>query len=844
MAATYSGAGVARLKLYHPLNTKDGDEVGPGSYTLEDAATIQSATAQFGSALKTTSGFDRMVSDSAIAGADISDNAKILMHFFWRTPSLGVETTFGGYMDSGETDHKWRFTRESSLGFFFRWHRNSDFSPLNETIQLLGSEDTISLNTWHSIVGFLDANSVTQGKIFVDGVDKTTGVSAIDFRPFVATTGFDRVYLGNFEDSAFSVPARFMDEVSIIQGAFLSDTKVAALVAQYDAVRGFGHRPIFSDFFPTADGQPGDSVVLIGSGFGLDVAVRLGGIDVDNLVRVSESRLEFDIPVGIEVESAVDLEIENVLAEVTLTVTEAYTIDCDLERLQLILRGALGGDSHPLAKLILVDDDGTDIVISEDVISIDVIQRRDDRRTDTALLAPPTATIRVMLRNIDKRYTTGAGGIFDGKLTIGRVVKVRLGYFVDALKCLFPKGEFILDDPGFEIAPGAIATIQGRDKLSLALDKKISMRSFAGRADEYIQEVLEKVGILPSELVFPETVLTFVTTTLRGNQKAIDVISDMLLRLQTEDRFRLIQVDDKIKLVVVPQTGLADVVFHFRNDMSPSYRRVERSNQARVATTIKKDSSPTIISTDVSLDTDTGTEATFTGTPKRRTLTFSEAIRIEWRQLEADDLRIKEVSRTTTSITFGLITESDTGSYDVRVRGDTTSAVVGEAGPGIDQGGVGLGMVDADGNELNMLQIRRGKTFEQRNVYIDNDSQAQALANELQIQLGPPVREVQLGLAFADPRRKLNELFRVVEKYSDDKSLYHIGEIRYSFRAEGARLTMVIVGQHARIQEEDQKYDKAFGYDDGRIYDERFPVGEKDQEDTSFRGAVVTRPRP
>ncbi len=839
MAATYSGAGVPRLKLYHPLDTKDGDEVGPGSYTLKVAATIQSATAKFGSALKTTTGFSRMVSDSAIAGANISDNAKVLMHFFWRTPSLGVETTFGGYMDSGETDHKWRFTRESSLGFFFRWHRNSDFSPLNETIQLLGSEDTISLNTWHSIVGFLDANSITQGKIFVDGLDKTTGVSAIDFRPFVPTTGFDSVYLGNFEDSAFPVPARFMDEVSIIQGSFLSDTKVAALVAQYDGVRGFGYRPIFSEFFPAAEGQPGDSIVLIGSGFGLDVEVRMGGVDVDNLVRVSESRLEFDVPEGIEVKSAVTLEIENVEAEVTLTVTEAFTIDCDLEKLQLVLSGRIGGHSHPLAKIVAVDDDGTEVDLRPDLKSATIVMRRDDRRTELALLAPPSGTIDVRLANETKRYTPNAGGDREGLLTYGRVIRVSLGYFVDGIKCFLFNGEYILDDPIFAVSPAAEAIIKGRDKLSLALDQKVSMRSFTGRADEYIQEILEKVGVLPSEMILPQTVLTFAGTTGRTNQKAIDLLGEILTRLQTEGPFRLFQEDDKIRLAEIPTSGFADNVFHFRDNIKPPFQRRERSNQARVRTTVTKTSLS--LTPDVALGSDSGTEATL---PK--TFAFAESVHIEWRQAESDTLKLKEVSRTTTNLVLDRSDPTATGSWSASVRGDNTAAVeeVGEAGPGIDQGGVGQGMKDADGNELNLLLLRRGRHADIRNNFVNTDVEAQALADVLQTDFGSPIREMTFGIPFADILRKLNELIRPVEKYSNDKTLYHIGQIRLGFRSKAVMLDQTLICQFAGITEIDQIYDKTFKYNQGRIYDERFPVGEKDKEDLTFRGAVVTRPRP
>ncbi|KKL67763.1 hypothetical protein LCGC14_2131710, partial [marine sediment metagenome] len=461
-------------------------------------------------------------------------------------------------------------------------------------------------------------------------------------------------------------------------------------------------------------------------------------------------------------------------------------------------------------------------------------------RTDIALLAPPAATLRAALFNVEKAFTPGAGGTFDGKLSFGRVMKASIGYFIGGARCFFAQGEYLLDDPSFDVSPGAQASITARDKLSLALDRKISMRSFSGRADEYILEVLEKVGLTAAETVLPATVLTFSSTPIFKNRRAIEILSEVLTRLQTENPFRIIQIDDKILLVQIPTTGLATIVFHFKRDLTAPFSRKERSNQSRVVTTITKESSPSVTA-DVSLATDSGTEATL---PK--TIAFSKAIRIEWRQDDPDaELTLKEVSRTPTSLTIDREDITETGSWTIAIRGDTTSAVVGEAGPGIDQGGIGLGLKDANGNELNTLLIRRGKTNEQVNGFVTNDGQAQSLANILETSFGAPVRELTTGLAFANPTIQINDLFRPVEKYSEDKSLFHFGEITHTFIAgKNPKLTSKIVGQFANIVEPDQLYDKAFLYNQGRIYDERFPVGNKEDEDLSFRGAVVTRTRP
>lgn len=836
---TYTGTGLALVKVIHPLNTKDGDQVGPGAYTLKATATIQSTTALFGSALETSAGTrDRLLSDSAVSGADISDTAKFLCHFFWQTPTLGVENTFLNYTDSGETAHKFRFVRESSLGFFFRWHRATDFTPSNETIQVLGSESSVVLNQFHSIVGFLDANSITQGKIFVDAVDVTGVRSAINLTPSVAVTGFDHVLIGNHQ-AGFNVPARFMDHLTIIQGSTLTDTTVAALVAQYggigtDAVRGFGFRPTFQEF-NISSGDFGDSRVLLGTGFGKDVTVTLGDVTVDNLVRVDDSRVEFDVPFGIPAASLVTLTITNVVSDVTLTVTEAFSVICDEEELRLILRGDKGGQAHPLFRLNLIDDDGTAIDVTDEVKSASIVHRRDDRRTDLALVAPPSSTLRVTFRNDEKQFTPGASGIFDGKLSFGRRLEPFIGYFVAGVKCFFPQGTFLLDDPSFNVAPSAEVAISARDIISMALERKISVRDLSTiDAENYVEEVLRKAGLLEGDmdLPFEVTFLPLTTTPAVVNVRALDIISEVMTRLQTAGTFRLIVEDGKAKIIQVPTSGLADQVFVWKREVESPYSRKERSNQASVRTTVTQ-GSPSISTTDASLATDSGTGATL---PKA--IAFSEAIRIEWRQGDSEALTLKETARTTTSLTIdradtGLITDA----WTISIRGDRTASVVGEAGPGIDQGGTGLG------NILNALLLQRGRTTEVRVRFVEDDAAAQATADKVQTRFGAPIREITFRLINGNPLIKLNDLHRIVEKYSEDLSLYHVAEIRHDFRAQPVSLKTTVVGQFANIVEVDQTYDTAFKYNQGRIYDERVGVGNIEDEDLTFRGAVVTRAR-
>lgn len=844
-APVYSGTGFARVKVVHPLDQEAGAKVGPAGWTLKVGASIQEATKKFGHALQTNAGTrDRLLSDSAVSGADLSDTAKVLVHFFWRTPSLGIENTFCEYTSPGETAHKFRFFRASPTGFFMRWHRATDFTAFNETIQMVGSESGVSVDTFHSIVGFMNANSITEGKILVDGVDVTGVISAIDIVGPVATTGFDSMLLGNHE-AGFNVPARFMDHFTLLQGSDLTDSVVLALAAKYENVRGFGHFPEFVGIIENA-ARPFQTITLIGAGFGPDVKVQIDGRNITELVVVDDGTLTFKIPAPIE-PGEYDVTIENVLAQVTVTIPNGIEVAAvDEEELIQILRGARGGTAHPIGKLIVIDEDGVQTEIETEVKRIQIVLRRDDRRMGTARLVPPIQSLDLILRNDQRQFTRGFGGIFDGLILQGRRVLPFLGVIVKGIKKFKQFGEFRVDDPNFGNSPPAVLTVQCRDLLSAALDQEISMRSFTGRADEYIKEVLAKVGIITegvdAEISLLTTTLTFSGTTVIEKEKAIDILSELLARLQTEANYRLIQDSDGIiKLIIVPSSGLADQGFHWKNDIKAPYNQLERANQSSLRTTVTKVEDPTVTA-DVLLDDDTFTEADFSGSPKQMTIAFSKAIRIEWRQNgdETQDFEVKEVARTTTSLTLEMINALDTGTINILIRGDTTSVIAGEAGSGEDQGGVGLG------NEINRKRVRRGQARDVPNRFVNNDGEAQAVADILQQRFGDPASEQDYSLWIAPLATDLNDLVRIIEKFSISRSLHTVSQIVMTLQAgeqpgTGDRLDGRIIAQDAGIDDPAFLYDSGFKYDAGLIYDDRFPIGSKEDEDTSFRGAVVTK---
>lgn len=320
MAGVYSG-NFADAKLIHPLDTKDGDQVGPGSYTLLDGANIQSTDAVFDSALSCAALRERMLSNAAVSGGDQTDTAKILMHFWWKPVALGVEHTFAAYTPASGLSHRFRFFRDVPNGFLFRWHRGTDFTPGNPTIQVRGLQDTIVTSAFNTIVAFLDANSITQGKVFVNGVDKTFSVVPL---AIAASPGpHDHILLGNHDSPAINTPARFMDHFTLIQASSLNNTKVTALVTQYDDTRGFGHRPTFTSTDIT-DVNARDVVNMTGTGFGKDVIIKVDGKDALNVVRLSESLVSFQVPLDVST-GLLDIAITNVESNVTFTEADALS---------------------------------------------------------------------------------------------------------------------------------------------------------------------------------------------------------------------------------------------------------------------------------------------------------------------------------------------------------------------------------------------------------------------------------------------------------------------------------------------------------------------------------------
>lgn len=241
MAGFYSGSGVANSKIIHPLDTEDGDDVGPGAYTLKNGATIQS-TAKFGNALLCDANFERLDSDVAVANLDQSDSAKTMYQFWWRTPTLAIQAGQAEFLNSAGTVFKTRIFWDAGIRMRMEWVRSVDLSPGKPAICIRSTTLQFSVNVFASVSAYINASGTSEGKIFKDGVDITASIVEEE-APTRATSGFDFIRIGN-HFNGFD-PARFVDHVTVIQDSSLSDAKAANLSTQYHDTRGFGHRPKF-----------------------------------------------------------------------------------------------------------------------------------------------------------------------------------------------------------------------------------------------------------------------------------------------------------------------------------------------------------------------------------------------------------------------------------------------------------------------------------------------------------------------------------------------------------------------------------------------------------------------
>ena len=329
--AGFLGGKFALAKYLHPFTTKDGDEIGPGSYTLHDGAAIFTiGPFKPLGVIRTQSLRDRMTADAALSGLDISDTSKSLVQFFWTPPAplLSTENTFFVWANSGHTDHKLRMGRDTGTGgFYARYHRSADLNPGNPTIEIKASEvDIVDINAFYSNILYMNANSIAEGKWFVDGVDRTTSVSATSTAS-VPATGREHLVIGNHSEN-FNHHAGILDHITIIQDPELNNTKAAALATQYHDTRGLGFRPAFLSVDKNLV-EIGTAITLTGTGFGGDVVVSIDGVPVDSQVRVSlgnihDSKITFNIPnvaTGIK-----NIKIENIEAGVFFEETAAITV--------------------------------------------------------------------------------------------------------------------------------------------------------------------------------------------------------------------------------------------------------------------------------------------------------------------------------------------------------------------------------------------------------------------------------------------------------------------------------------------------------------------------------------
>jgi len=489
-----------------------------------------------------------------------------------------------------------------------------------------------------------------------------------------------------------------------------------------------------------------------------------------------------------------------------------------LEKYFNILRGPV---SHPVARLKYIDDNDVEQTINEQVLSFSITYDRDDEREGIFLLIPPAGILTIELSNESKQFTTGFGGIYDGVVKRGRRFIAELGHKVDGVDEFFPQGTFIADDPSFDVSPGAIVNITARDLFGIIADNSISLATEVSiSADQYIIKILERIGVKPSEYNIPVTTTTLTNTPVIDNESASELLSEVIEYLQLEDNYRLVNRSDVITMEIAKIDVLdADFVFHWINHISAPYRRTDDTLKLLRRITIFNAANPAVTAGKPQ-GTPSGNETVL---PYVHNYTDGPAVRVNWVSGVADTLEIIETARTITSVTFDRRFPAATGNWSASVFGDKFAGVAGEAASG------------------ENIRLARGKSRDIINRFIQNSNEAKSLADTIGLNLFSERVRAEFNIGTGWLLGEINDLVRVVEKYSNDKRLYHMARLNHSYLSEQATLRSRVVTEYAGLIEIDQKYDIGFTYDIGRIYDETADVGDPSQGNTNFRGAVITK---
>lgn len=246
MAGALTGPGLTRVKGYHRLNSEDADDVGPGAYTLAGSA-LFSSTAQFGNALSCPGSGDALDSDSGEAGIDNSDTVKTFVHLNWRTNTkAGVQMVFN-LINAAKSSAMLRCIWDGGVGrLLLQWRRSTDIPGFpGKTViepEATGIVGLIVVDAYQTLGFYIDANDPTEGQCYLNGVDKTTQINKtiIGFM-----TNFATPFLRYGNDHTGLAPARFTDDLIVLQDPNFSDAIVQAFVDEYDDTEAFGHSPKF-----------------------------------------------------------------------------------------------------------------------------------------------------------------------------------------------------------------------------------------------------------------------------------------------------------------------------------------------------------------------------------------------------------------------------------------------------------------------------------------------------------------------------------------------------------------------------------------------------------------------
>jgi len=413
---------------------------------------------------------------------------------------------------------------------------------------------------------------------------------------------------------------------------------------------------------------------------------------------------------------------------------------------------------------------------------------------------------------IDVRY------LFDTEslASTAAISNVEVNYL--GVEAWFDWGTFEIYETDF-LTSGNVDTVKVKayPRIKRVYDKTITTEEYTG--SELVSAVIKDVlgeALDASDYSIPNTTTTIRNPYFKGDARGYNILNELVEYLQTEDNYRLQEIDGVIKLVTLPDTYKADFSYFDKVHFFSVSVSTDASAQLSYVTVLSDDNSLDAVDTYAQSGTTytkvdlitpvTGATATgdITYNFKTSPINHYPAINIEPIITTSGDYTVSEKTRDAAGGEMVFIVAGTSGSYNLSIKGNvliSPDGFVGEA--------AGDGTNQRDG---------LGKSFVLVNEAIKSNAEAKALADYVFNFNSAPKTEISADVVPVVFSELNDNDMIIVSKSTDKTNVQILSEITLSWRAGGRlsfRYKWVDNSQDFAIL----VYDAYRRYDDGEIYD-------------------------